>query len=253
MRDVSYRFYGPLNDFLPRARRSRRFEHPLAAPGSVKDAIEALGVPHPEVDVILVNGRPQGFGYTLHAGDEVAVYPAFRSLDLAGVRRAGADPPAAVRFTLDVHLGRLAAFLRLAGFDAELVAGDAEVVASAAREDRVVLTRDIALLKRGAVRHGYWVRHTDREAQLIEVVDRFDLGNRMTPFTRCVHCNVRLVAADAEAVADRLPPRTRACFVAFTRCPACDRVYWRGAHHQRLARLLERARGGARGPEGDDA
>lgn len=242
MIDVSFRFYAQLNDFLPRPRRGRRFLHVLPAPASVKDTIEALGVPHPEVDVILVNGRAEDFGYRLRAGDVVAVFPRFRALDLGGLRRAGADRPAAPRFTLDVHLGRLAAFLRLAGFDAEVVTDDAGLAASSARDDRVVLTRDVALLKRGDVRHGHWVRHAHPEEQLVEVVAQFDLAARMAPFTRCLRCNTPLVAVEAETVAARLPSRTRACFQAFTRCPGCDRVYWRGAHHHRLTRLLERAR-----------
>jgi uncharacterized protein with PIN domain len=248
MIDLSFRFYAQLNDFLPRSRRGRRFAHVLPAPASVKDTIEALGVPHPEVDVILVNGRAEHFGYRLRAGDTVAVYPRFRTLDLGGLRRAGADPPAAPRFTLDVHLGRLAAFLRLAGFDTEVVADDAGLAASAARDDRIVLTRDVALLKRGDVRHGYWVRHANPEQQLVEVLAQFDLASRTTPFTRCLRCNTPLVAVDPETVAARLPSRTRACFQAFTRCPGCDRVYWRGSHHHRLIGLLERARNNADSP-----
>jgi uncharacterized protein len=248
MVDLSFRFYAQLNDFLPKSRRGRRFAHSLPAPASVKDTIEALGVPHPEVDVILVNGRAEDFGYRLRHGDSVAVYPPFRSLDLGDLRRAGSDPPLEPRFALDVHLGRLAAFLRLAGFDTEVVADDAGLAASAGRAGRIVLTRDVALLKRGDVRHGHWVRHTSPEKQLAEVLARFDLARRMKPFTRCVRCNTPLVDVAAETVAARLPPRTRACFQAFTRCPGCERVYWRGAHYQRLNELLERARRRGQGP-----
>jgi len=243
---VWFRFYAQLNDFLPAERRGRRFDRVLAAPRSVKDAIEALGVPHPEVDVILVNGTPQGFEYGLQDGDDVSVYPVFRSIDVAGVQRAGIDPPQPLQFMLDVHLSKLASLLRLCGFDAVTGSDDEDLVRAAAREGRVVLTRDLGLLKRAAVRYGYWVRHTYPESQLLEVLERFDLAGRMDPFTRCLRCNTRLVSADADAVANRLPRRTRATFRQFHQCPGCARVYWRGSHFDRLAGLVERARTGAR-------
>jgi uncharacterized protein with PIN domain len=242
MAEVSFRFYAQLNDFLPAHRRGRRFTHVLQGLASVKDAIEALGVPHPEVDVIVVNRKAEDFSYRLHDGDDVSVYPIFRSIDISGIRRAGTDPPQPVRFALDVHLGKLASLLRLVGFDTVLLGDDAEMAAMAARDGRIVLTRDVGLLKRSVVRHGHWVRHTDPESQLAEVLERFDLANRIEPFVRCVRCNTLLVPVDAEAVADRLPPRTRAGFRQFHRCPGCERVYWQGSHYDRLVRLVERAR-----------
>jgi uncharacterized protein with PIN domain len=240
--DVSFRFYAQLNDFLPLAFRGRRFTHVLRNVSSVKDAIEALGVPHPEVDVILINGRAEDFKAHLHAGDNVSVYPAFRALDLAGLRRAGADPPQPLRFALDGHLGKLASLVRLAGFDGVLETDDADLAQIAAREDRVALTRDVALLKRSVVRHGYWVRNTNPERQLAEVLDRFDLVARMEPFARCLRCNTLLEAVAPGSIADRLAPRTRAEFDEFRRCPGCERIYWRGSHYEALRRILERAR-----------
>ena len=180
-----FRFYGPLNDFLPWQFRHNRFMHPLRGPASVKDAIEALGVPHPEVDVIVVNGQAADFSYRMQDGDDVAVYPAFHSVDITGLRRVGTDPPQPVRFVLDIHLRKLAALLRLAGFDARLLADDAEVAKVSAREGRVALTRDVGLLKRSIIEHGYWVRQTNPELQFVEVLQRFDLANRMDPFVRC--------------------------------------------------------------------
>jgi uncharacterized protein with PIN domain len=242
MSELSFRFYAQLNDFLPADRRGRRFTHVLRGVASVKDTIEALGVPHPEVDVILVNETFEDFSYRLRSGDDVSVYPAFRSIDLTDLPRPGADPPHPVQFALDVHLGKLASLLRLAGFDAVVLADDADVAMAAAREGRVALTRDVSLLKRNIVRHGYWVRQTDPESQLVEVLERFDLVNRMEPFTRCVRCNALVVPVDAGAVAERLLPQTRAGFRQFHRCQGCERIYWRGSHYDRLSRLLERVR-----------
>jgi uncharacterized protein len=237
-----FRFYGQLNDFLPWQWRYCRFAHTLRAPASVKDVIEALGVPHPEVDVIVVNGQAVDFSYRMHDGDQVAVYPAFHTVDVTGLRRVGTDPPQPVRFVLDIHLRKLASLLRLAGFDALLLTDDAEVAEASATERRVALTRDVGLLKRSIIQHGSWIRQTNPELQFIEVLQRFDLADRMHPFVRCMECNTLLVPVDADVVAERLPPGTRECFSQFHRCPGCERVYWQGSHYERLVRLLEDAR-----------
>jgi uncharacterized protein with PIN domain/sulfur carrier protein ThiS len=249
---LSIRFYGQLNDFLPRGLRGRRFTHPLRAPTSVKDAIEALGVPHPEVDLIVVNGEPADFEHRLEGGEDVAVYPPFRSLDVGGLRRVGCGPPLPMRFVLDVHLRKLASLLRLAGFDTVLRTDDADVASVSTEEGRVALTRDVGLLKRSAVRHGYWVRQTDPELQLAEILARYGLADRMAPFVRCMRCNTLLESVDADSVADRLLPDTRACFRHFHRCPGCERIYWRGSHYDRLVRLLDGAREIAQRCEGRD-
>jgi uncharacterized protein len=248
MPDVSFRFYAQLNDFLAKPRRGCRFSHTVAGPASVKDAIEGIGVPHPEVDLILVNGRSEPFTYRLRDGDDIAVYPRFRTVDVSGLERVGVDPPQVARFTADVHLGRLAALLRLCGFDTLLATeGDAAAGALAA-DERIVLTRDIGSLKRRVVRHGYWVRETAPERQLVEVLDRFDLTRSMHPFERCTRCNTLLVAVPPSAVADELPPRTREDFDEFQRCAGCGRVYWKGSHYERLAALMARIRAASSTP-----
>lgn len=240
---VSFRFLGQLNDFLAPGRRWRTFAHSLRGPASVKDAIEGLGVPHPEVDILLVNGEAARFPRVLRDGDAVTVYPFTPSLRASGVVRAGGDPPRPIRFVADIHLVKLAAWLRLAGFDTAVEADD-ERLAMMAGEDRVALTRDVGVLKRAAVRYGRWVHATDPERQFGEVIARYDLAAGMAPFTRCLRCNAALQPADAAAVADRLPPRVRATFREFSRCPACGRIYWRGTHYAKLAALLQRARTG---------
>ena len=241
MREVSFRFYAQLNDFLPLGWRGRRFTHPTSETSSIKDTVEAFGVPHPEIDLLLVNGASVHFGYQLQSGDRVSVYPAFRSLDLAGMYRVGANPPAPIRFVVNGHLGKVASYLRLAGFDALVLDDDEAVGAAAARDGRVVLTRDRDLLKRNAIRYGRYVRSTDPKAQLAEVFERFDLAYRVEPFTRCLRCNELVRSIVKADLADRVPPRSRARFEHFVVCPACKRVYWRGSHYERLGCLLERA------------
>ena len=236
MTRVTFRFYAGLNDFLAPHRRRARFTHHLRSPASVKDTVEALGVPHPEIDLLLLNGEPVRFAHRLADGDDVAVFPRFFSFDVGG--RVGGDPPAPLRFVADVHLGRLAAYLRLAGFDTRLVEDDADVALLSAREERVALTRDVALLKRSMIRFGRWIRQTDPEAQLREVADAFALADGLRPFTRCLVCNGRSVEVDGSVVAALVPPAVLARFQDFRRCEACGRVYWRGTHYQRLLQLV---------------
>jgi hypothetical protein len=84
---ILFRFYAELNDFLPAARRGLSFPVPFEMPAAVKDLIEAAGVPHTEVDLILANGQSVDFGYQVRDGDRISVYPAFETLDITPVLR----------------------------------------------------------------------------------------------------------------------------------------------------------------------
>jgi uncharacterized protein with PIN domain len=169
----------------------------------------------------------------------------FEAFDIRTVTRIRVEPLRDPRFILDVHLGRLARYLRLAGFDAEYRNDleDAELVARAANESRILLTRDLGVLKHGAVTHGYAVRATNPLAQLTEVVHRFDLAQRFSPFTRCLRCNSVLSDVQREAVSDRVPPRVHDRHTTFRLCEGCQRVYWAGTHHARLTAVLRSALG----------
>ena len=241
MHRATFRFYADLNDFLPPERRSESFEVRFFGTPSVKDLIEAIGVPHPEVDLVLADGAPVGFGWRVADGARVAVYPAFSSMDVAPVAAARPPPLPDLRFVLDGHLGRLARYLRLAGFDAawDRAAADAELARLAAGTQRILLTRDVGLLKRREVSHGRWVRATDPARQLAEVVRRYDLARLAAPFTRCLRCNAVLEPVARDAIAERLPPRVRERHDVFTRCPSCDRLYWAGTHQRRMQQLLD--------------
>jgi uncharacterized protein with PIN domain len=248
-----FRFYGALNDFLPPARRQLTQVCSFTSPASIKDSIEALGVPHPEVDRLSVNGELVDFRYLVRDGDRVAVFPPFHVLDLGGDGRLVPTMPDEIRFVADVHLGRLAAYLRLAGFDTEYRtdASDEALAAASAAENRVLLTRDVNLLKRSVVTRGYFVRNTQPARQVIEVLRRFECVAAARPFTRCPRCNGLLKAIDKALVLDRVPPRTRecqdvfsqctACTDVFSQCTACTAVYWQGSHYDRIRQFLELA------------
>ncbi|HEY5790311.1 MAG TPA: Mut7-C RNAse domain-containing protein [Gammaproteobacteria bacterium] len=240
---AEFRFYAELNDFLPAAARQRPLPYRFRGTPAIKDPIEALGVPHPEVELILANGVPVGFDYRLADADRIAVYPVFEAFDVTPLLRLRERPLRRTAFVVDVNLGRLARHLRLLGFDASYRndLDDAEIVRRAVGERRIVLTRDRKLLCDGALTHGYWVRSSAPAEQLDEVLWRFDLAAACHPFTRCLVCNGELREADAAEVATAVPADVRATQERYRACPGCQRVYWRGSHHARLQQLVERS------------
>lgn len=249
-----FRFYEELNDFLPPARRKVTFEHPFQRRASVKDMIEALGVPHTEVELILVDGVSVGFDHIVRDGERIAVYPVFEAFDVSEHLKIRPSPLRLTRFVLDVHLGRLARYLRLAGFDClyRNDYADAELARISADEHRILLTRDRLLLRRRVITHGYCLRSDQPAEQLVEVFNRFQLHDCARPFRRCARCNGELVDVPKAAVEHRLKPLTRRYYQHFRMCTSCERVYWRGSHVERIEALIGRfqhdgADGGAAG------
>lgn len=240
---AEFRFYEELNDFLPAGKRKTAFVRAFDGTPSVKDTVEAIGVPHTEIDLILVNGVSVGFDHRLADGDRIAVYPVFESLDIADVTRLRASPLRVTAFMLDVHLGKLAKILRLLGFDSRYdndpALDDADIIRAALAEKRIILTRDIGLLKNGVVTHGYWLRSTNPQEQAREVIRRFDLADTANPFTRCTVCNGVVAVVPKEGIEDRLEPDTRRYFNEFFMCGSCGRVYWKGSHYERMKAMVD--------------
>jgi hypothetical protein len=235
-----FRFYAELNDFLAPDRRYRSSVRDFIDGATVKDMIESMGVPHTEVDLILVNGEPAAFGHIVRDGDSISVYPVFEAFDISQVSKVRPKPLRVTKFVLDTHLGRLAAYLRMAGFDTLYRNDftDAELAAVSRGEHRVLLTRDAGLLKRGAVTHGHFIRQSDPKRQFAEVAARFDLARSMRPFTICMRCNEPLRETSPEEAAERVPARVAERFRVFRSCAACGRVYWRGGHYESMSRML---------------
>lgn len=246
-----FRFYEELNDFLPPARRGVAFEVRCAERATVKHMIEALGVPHTEVELIVIDGRSVGFDHLLCDGERVAVYPMFEALDVHPLLRVRANPLRNSRFIADAHLGGLARLLRMAGFDTLFRNDyqDAEVVDIAVREHRIVLSRDRELLKRREVTHGCFVHAQTPAEQWREVICRLDLARSVRPFTRCMLCNAPLEAVDKAVVSDRLPPLVRMRHDHLMRCVPCDRIYWPGSHWERMRRQLDSLQSGRPGEQ----
>lgn len=234
------RFYAELNDFLPPEKRKKDIEVSFFVSPSIKDAIEALGVPHVEVDLILVDGLSVGFDHRLAAAERVSVYPVFESLDISPVTRLRHRPLRLPSFVADVHLRKLARLLRLLGLDVLHYNSctNPELVRISIDEGRILLTRNRALLKHGDLTHGYCVRSVHAQEQTVEILQRFDLSRQASPFTRCPVCNgllERIAKADA---LDRIPPKTADWLEDYFECSDCRKLYWRGTHSDRLHNLI---------------
>ena len=238
---VWFRFYGELNDFLTPARRNTEFEHVVGATDTIKHIIESLGVPHTEIDRVMVNRQICPSSEQLVDGDHICVFPHSEPVILE-------DP----RFVLDGHLGRLAAYLRMLGFDTwyDRSADDARLAAVANKERRALLTRDVGLLKRREIEIGYCVRCDKPHDQLREVSSRFALHSRFTPFQRCMDCNGFLCPVSKAEVADLLPPHTRETKSEFSRCSDCGKVFWRGSHYARMVGWIAELTAGSRATRG---
>jgi uncharacterized protein with PIN domain len=209
---------------------------------TVKHLLESLGTPHTEVDVILVNGTSVDFDYRAVDGDRVAIYPALEILDISPIIHLRPQPLGEAHFVLDGHLGKLASYLRLLGFDTlyRNDYNDDELAKVSSREQRILLTRDRGLLKRGLVTLGYCVRAKSPREQTVEVLRRFELVEQARPYSRCARCNGRLVPTSKADVFDRLEPKTKLYYDEFQVCEQCDRVYWRGSHFERMEAQLQR-------------
>jgi uncharacterized protein with PIN domain len=239
-RHCEFRFYEELNDFLPREHRKHSFVHDFMGMPAVKDRIEALGVPHTEVDLVLVDGVSVPFAHQLSGGERVAVYPVFECFDIAGACRLRPRPLREPRFVLDVHLGRLAAYLRLLGFDClyRNDYSDEELLAISCEQHRIVLSRDTGLLKRARLTHGAFLHSTDPRRQLREILDRFQLDERIAPYSRCARCNGDVEPMLSEPAEGSVPANIAGSRIELSHCTSCRQVYWPGSHVTRLRQRL---------------
>ncbi|MFC1508815.1 Mut7-C RNAse domain-containing protein [Candidatus Omnitrophota bacterium] len=240
-----FRFYEELNDFLPAGKKKIRFPYEFQGKPSIKDAIEALGVPHTEVDLVLANGESVSFSYHLHNNDTISVYPVFESLDITPVIHLREKPLRDLKFILDVHLGKLARYLRMLGFDTlyENSHDDFTIVRLSSEQKRIILTRDTGLMKMKEVTHGYRIRSENPEDQVVEVLQRFDARSSVKPLCRCLVCNGLIIKIAKEDIIHLLEEKTKRYYDEFYQCPSCQKVYWKGSHYLRMKQFIKRIRG----------
>jgi uncharacterized protein with PIN domain len=238
---ITLNIIGQLLDFLPAARRSEQIEVIFQGRQSAKHLLEAAGVPHTEAGLLQVDGKRIDFSYLPQTGDRIKVFPASPELDeMSGLHRDGQltiEP----RFLLDNHLGRLAAWMRMLGFDSLYRTDyqDDDLAMIAATEERILITRDRRLLMRKSVNYGYCIRSLEPDSQISEVLARFALSEVVNPFHRCLRCNAPLEPVEKSIVLDQLEPLTRLYFHEFQRCPECGQIYWKGSHYDRMVARLQ--------------
>ncbi len=240
-KSFTFRFYAELNDFLPEHHKQVAFSYCFKTPVTVRETIESFGIPLSEVDLILINGQPADLKTQLSQDDYISIYPVFESMDIGPVTRVRKKALRNTLFILDAHLGKLAKYLRMLGFDTlyrnDYV--DDEIIAIARKEDRIILTRDKLLLKSEAISHGYYVRAVDKHQQLTEVVQKFDLISQFKSFTRCMTCNATLIPKTKSEIKDNIDDETAYVFNEFYYCPFCDKVFWKGSHFERMEAYIK--------------
>jgi uncharacterized protein with PIN domain/sulfur carrier protein ThiS len=238
---ASFRFYEELNDFLKKQYRKHRFNITFHGATTVKDAIESLGVPHTEVDLITVNGNSVNFSYRIQNNDDIAVYPVYESFDISELQLLRNHVKREPKFILDVHLGKLVKYLRMAGFDClyESSLNDSEIINISLLQKRIILTRDKGILKNGKVTHGMFIRATMPKEQFREVISRLQLERFIKPFSRCTACNELIYRVDKEEIINQLLPLTRNYYSDFYQCSGCKKIYWEGSHFKRMKQFLD--------------
>ncbi len=241
MQTATFRIYAELNDFLPKQKKQVSFEYSFAGPLKVHEAILSLHIPLSEVDLILVNGCSKGVDYWISNGDYISVYPVFESFNISSLNSLRPEPLRNSKFILDVHLGKLAKFLRMAGFDTlySSTFKDAEIIDISVESGRIILTRDNGLLRSVKVKHGYYIRNIDPVKQFKEVVSKFDLGSQFKPMERCLKCNNLLEMAVKEELPGKIKPDILNRFSHFYTCRQCNHIYWHGSHYDRMKAFLK--------------
>ena len=242
MYHVTLRFYEELNDFLPAAKRKVDFTINFPERRSVKDLVESLGVPHTEIDVILANGESVNFSYIVKDEDRFSIYPVFESLDVTHLSRLRDVPLRDTCFVLDVHLGKLARYLRMLGFDCDYSdsRNDDELARISIDEKKILLTRDRGILKRANIDRALCIHSTVSEEQAAEVIRRLDLASSIRPFSRCTECNALVRKLDDGQIPADTPDGVKQWCTEYFRCPGCGRLYWKGSHADRMVERITR-------------
>jgi len=244
--EVNIRFYAELNLLLPAKQRDTGFNYEIKKTRSVKDLIESIGVPHTEVDLIFVNDESVDFTYQIEGGEQIRIYPSSNNLDNPALIHNQPGALAEPKFLLDVHLGRLATYLRMLGFDT-LYRNDYDdptLAHISAQQNRILLTCDRKLLMRNAVTHGYLVNSRKPRQQIHEVLKRFDLFDYQNERARCLRCNGIIHTVSKQAIATQLLPLTKKYYDDFFQCDSCDKIYWEGSHHSKIQTLVATVKAG---------
>lgn len=240
MSEIKFTFEGELNDFFLQREKHSPISHSISHPTSIKDVIESLGVPHPEVDIIIVDNQSVDFSYKVTHGDVIFIYPHNVHLQTSPIIHLAPQNQDIPTFVVDTHLGKLASYLRMLGFDTiyQNNYGDQRLAEISYLEDRTLLSRDLGLLKRKVVKRGYYIRSTIPRNQLIEIINRYKLANKITPFSRCIQCNGIIKPIHKSRIEMQLQEKTRKYYDEFQICDGCSQIYWKGSHYYHMQNFI---------------
>ena len=237
-------FHGDTLDLLRRTPDpDGNIVYPLSRRASIKDIIESLGLPHTEVSKIVLNGQEQTFEKIAGDGDHFEIHPLTSAMLPTMATTLRPIPLATCLFLVDINVGRLARLLRMTGIDAEAVAAestDSATVQRAIEEKRILVTRNRNILRHRRLTFGRLVRSENPEHQLREIINLYQLQNRLMPFSRCIACNGLLTKVAKETIIDRLLPLTNKYYTRFNQCTDCGKIYWHGSHHKRMTDKIDR-------------
>ncbi len=238
---VSIHFNRELNQFLSREKRHQIYQVISHDARTIKDLIEAEGIPHTEVDIIKVNGDVVDFHYQIKSGDQIEIFQLITPKNLDMIVRLGRPPLPHLRFVADVNLGKLTKHLRMLGIDCSFAPhwNDLDLAHVSVAEERILLTRDRGLLKRKIIHHGIYIHSSEPAHQIEELVKRINITEFIKPFTRCLACNGLLMAVEKKEIQSRVPDETYRHINEFYGCDQCDKIYWQGAHWQRLHEMTQ--------------
>jgi len=242
MTKATFRFYEELNDFLTKPRRKVDFEVAFRGKRSVKDMIESLGVPHTEVDLILINGNSVDFNYIVKDGDRASVYPTFESFNIKSVTYLRRKPLRQTRFIADINLGDIVKRMRMIGFDVYFNSAliNSQIIDVSLKDKRIILTKSKQLLKFKKVTHAIFIHPGSKDEQVKRIINKLDIKNQAKPFSRCLHCNSLLKKTTKEDVLRRIPPKTRDYCEEYFICESCDKLFWNGTHMINMGNFVYR-------------
>jgi len=242
MHDINFFFSGELNNFLHKSIRNKKIVYPLNRKASVKDIIESFGVPHTEVGRILVGENKVDFNFIPETSEKICIFPVAIPFDVKNPSLLRPEPLKHISFVVDVNVGKLAILLRLIGQDVlySPMLSDREMAFFAHEEKRIVLTRDLGLLKRKQIIFGRYIKSAFPDEQLTEVIRCFGIKGPYNMFSRCLRCNSNLKKVKKEDILHRLKPKTKKYYNEFSICPECRRIYWQGSHCEKIKKRVEK-------------
>ena len=217
--------------------------YPITRRTSIKDIIESIGIPHTEIGKIYTDQEEIDFGFIPEASTTVNIVEITPPFDVTRPSLLRPIPLPKILFIADLNVSKLATLLRMLGINVEIAydLSDKEIASIAHEQKRIVLSKDLGLLKHRKITHGRYVRSVYPEDQLQEIIHFFNLKPHLQPFSRCLKCNNPLMFVEKEEIVSRLQPKTRLYFNHFKICTKCDKIYWKGSHHDGMVKKIQQS------------